>query len=130
MSISQRKHVRLTIDIPVFRYTRMNERVEITLFQISIGGCLIEWDDSIKIDEEFRLEIQLPNKNWLPLSCVALYIAEGDSVGIKFQDITQFEQELIVEIMSKTLANDGIPMKIDPFSMPKMFVDNESNQNG
>ena len=130
MSIIQRRHIRLTIDIPVFRYISVSEKVGVTLFQISIGGCLIEWDDSFKNDEDFRLEIQLPNKNWLPLNCKALYISEGDSVGIKFKDITQFEQELIAEIMSQKLANDGIPMKVDPFALPKRFVDEKPAQTG
>ena len=127
MSISQRRHIRLTLDIPAFRFTKIGEKVGTLMYQISIGGCLIEWDESIEEGEEFRMEIRLPNKNWLPVQCKALYFVEGDGIGVQFQDITQFEQELIAEIMSENLAEEGIPMKVDPFSQPKTFSSLETN---
>lgn len=127
MSISQRRHIRLTLDIPAFRFTERGEKIGIIMYQISIGGCLIEWDEGIAKDEEFRMEIQLPNKNWLPLHCKALYIVEDDGIGVQFQEITQFEQELIVQVMSETLAEEGIPMKVDPFAQPKTFNSLETN---
>lgn len=121
MSISQRKHIRLTLDIPAVRQTGDGERMTTVLYQISIGGCLIEWDEGIEEQEEFRMEVQLPDKNWLPLSCKALYRFPDDGIGIQFQDITEFEQELIVKIMSNNLELEGIPMEVDPFSKPKSF---------
>jgi hypothetical protein len=128
MSISQRKHIRLTLDIPAFRFNKLGEKVATLLYQISIGGCLIEWDETIEQDQELRLEIQLPNKNWLPLQGKALYIVKNDGIGIKFEDITQFEQELIVQIMTENLAEEGIPFNVDPFAVPKTFVSSETNR--
>jgi len=127
MSISQRKHIRLTLDIPVTRHTEDGEQITAILYQISIGGCLIEWDESIEEQDEFRMEVQLPDKNWLPLSCKALYRFPNDGIGIQFQDITEFEQELIVKIMSNNLELEGIPMDKDPFSKPKTFFDSRGN---
>ncbi len=121
MSINRRRHIRLTLDIPVYRYMNTGEKLGVMVYQISIGGCFIEWDDSIKIDDEFRLEIQLPNKNWLPLQCRAIYLMKGDGVGVLFEDITKFEQELLADIMSANLEQQGIPTKIDPFSPPKKY---------
>lgn len=129
MSAEQRKHVRLTLDIPAFRYTEIGEKVEMMVYQISIGGCLIEWDENIKIDDEFRLEIQLPNKNWLPLHCDVLYLIKGDGIGLQFQEITMFEQELIADIMSKTLEESGVSSTIDPFAQPKtLFFARSQNE--
>lgn len=128
MSISQRKHIRLTLDIPVFRFNNEGGKIATLLYQISIGGCLIEWDETIAQDDIFRLEMQLPNKNWLPLECKAVYVVKNDSIGVQFQNITQFEQELVVEVMSKNLAEEGIPLKVDPFSQPKTFVSEETNK--
>lgn len=122
MSISQRKHIRLTLDIPAFRYSRTGEKIALLIYQISIGGCFAEWDETIGPNEEFRLEIRLPNKNWLPLHCKALYFVKGDGIGIQFQGITKFEQELIAQVMSKNLAAEGISIKIDPFARPKTFI--------
>ncbi len=126
MPINQRRHIRLTLDIPAFRFSKAGEKISTLMYQISIGGCLIEWDEGFKKDEIFRLEIQLPNKNWLPLQCKVLYLVKEDGIGAQFQDISQFEQELIVQVMSETLAEEGIPMKVDPFSQPKFFDSTET----
>lgn len=121
MSISQRKHNRLAVDIPVQRFTDDGERIETLVHQISVGGCLIAWDDSISAGDEFRIEIRLPNKNWLPLGCKAVYCFEGDAIGVQFLEITQFEQDLLVEIMSNALTSEGIPFNFEPFESPTTF---------
>ncbi len=121
MSINKRKHIRLTLNIPAFRVRETGEKIGMMIYQISIGGCFLESYENIRKDEEFRLEIQLPNKNWLPLQCQVLHIKKSDGIGVRFQEITKFEQELIARIMTKSLADDGIPLKVDPFSAPKIY---------
>lgn len=121
MSISQRQHIRFSLDLPAVRFTKFGEKQEILLHQISIGGCLLEWDDSLLTGEVFRLEIQLPNKNWLPLVCKVLYKFEDNGIGAKFLDITKFEQELVGKIISHNLLREGLPMQIDPFAQPPKF---------
>lgn len=123
MSISQRQHIRFSLDLPAIRYTKFGERQEIVLHQISIGGCLLEWDDSILTGEVFRLEIQLPNGNWLPLTCKVLYKFEDNGIGAKFLDITKFEQELVGKVISNNLSQSGLPMQVDPFAQPPKFGD-------
>lgn len=123
MSISQRQHIRFSLDIPAIRYTKFGEKIETLLQQISIGGCLAEWDDGVYTGEEFRLEIQLPNRNWLPLTCKALYRFENNGIGARFIEITQFEQELIAKIISNSLAIEGLPLQVNPFSQPPKFAD-------
>ena len=119
MSIEQRRHVRFSLDIPAIRYTKYGEASEIVLNQISIGGCLAEWDETIYVGDEFRLLIRLPNRNFLPLTCKVLYKFEGNGVGAKFLAITQFEQELLSKIISRNLEQQGLPLQVDPFSQPK-----------
>ncbi len=129
MSIEHRRHVRFSLDIPAVRYTKYGEASEILLNQISIGGCLAEWDENIYLGDEFRLLIQLPNKNYLPLTCKVLYKFEGNGIGAKFLGITQFEQELLSKIISQSLERQGLPMNVDPFAQPKKSsVRNESPQ--
>ena len=120
MSIEQRRHIRFSLDIPAIRYTKYGEAVETMIRQISIGGCLAEWDENVYVSDEFRMLIQLPNKNYLPLISKAVYKFADDGIGTKFLDITQFEQELLSKIISKTLENQGLPLQVDPFSEPKM----------
>lgn len=119
MSAEQRRHVRFSLDIPAIRQTKYGETANILLSQISIGGCLTDWDENIYLGDEFRLLIQLPNRNFLPLACKVLYKFEGNGIGAKFLSITQFEQELLAKIISHNLEGQGLPLSIDPFAEPK-----------
>ncbi len=121
MSIEQRRHIRFSLDIPAIRYTKHGEKIEVTLNQISIGGCLFEPDERIYVGDEMRLEIQLPNKNRLPLYCKVLYVMEDVGIGARFLNITKFEQELVAAIISHSLEKSGLPLQINPFENPPKF---------
>lgn len=118
MSIEQRRHIRFSLDIPAIRHTKYGEKIETVINQISIGGCLLESDESILIGDEFRLEIRLPNKNWLPLYCKVLYKMEDVGIGAQFMNITRFEQELLAKIISQSLESSGLPLQVSPFENP------------
>jgi hypothetical protein len=122
MGIEHRRHIRFSLDIPAVRYTRYGEAVETMISQISIGGCLAEWDENVYVGDEFRLLLQLPNKNYLPLTCKALYKFADNGIGTKFLDITQFEQELLAKVITKSLEKQGLPLQVDPFAQPKIPV--------
>jgi len=92
------------------------------LQQISIGGCFTGWEEDILIGDEFRMEIELPNKNYLPLHCKALYRFDHTGIGVKFVDICEFEQSLISRIIAGKLDDEGVPLQIDPFTVPPTFV--------
>ncbi len=126
MGIEQRRHIRFSLDIPAIRYTKYGEALETVISQISIGGCLAEWDENVYVGDDFRLLLQLPNKNYLPLTCKALYKFADNGIGTKFVDITLFEQELLAKIISNTLEKQGLPLQVDPFAQPKKAVKNET----
>ena len=69
------------------------------------------------------MEIELPNKNFLPLRCKALYRFENAGIGIKFVDISKFEQELIASIIANKLEQEGVPLHVDPFMVPPTLVE-------
>ena len=127
MSISQRQHIRFSIDIPAWIITKFGEKQQTSLQQISIGGCFTGWEENIYTGDEFRMEIQLPNGNYLPLQCKALYRFEHTGLGVRFIDITQFEQELISQIIAARLEHEGVPLQIDPFTPPPSFVTEEKS---
>lgn len=118
MSIEKRRFIRFSLDLPAVYFKNDGETVKTLIQQISIGGCLTEWDAGVLTGDQFRLEIELPNKNRLPLYCKALYKFEGKGIGAKFLGITRFEQELISSIISHSLASDGLPLLVDPFTEP------------
>jgi hypothetical protein len=122
MSINQRKHVRFSLDIPAILITKYGEKQHTLLQQISIGGCFTDWEENIYAGDEFRLEIELPNKNRLPLSCKAVYRFEDTGIGVKFLNISQFEQELISKIIAHRMDAEGVPLSVSPFEEPASFV--------
>ncbi len=122
MSLNQRQHIRFSLDIPAFIYSKFGEKQETRLEQISIGGCFTGWEENIYIGDEFRMEIELPNKNYLPLHCRALYRFDHTGIGAKFIDICEFEQELISKIIAHRLEIEGVPLQIDPFTLPSTFI--------
>ncbi|MCW5958838.1 MAG: PilZ domain-containing protein [Pyrinomonadaceae bacterium] len=126
MSIAQRQHIRFSLDIPAIRQLKYGESVETLLHQISIGGCLLEWDENIFVGDEIRLLARMQNGNYLPLNGKALYIFDGIGIGINFMDITKFEQELLAKIISNSLRAQNLPLQIDPFDQPKRSFSTES----
>ena len=122
MSIEQRKHTRFSLEIPAVIHTKFGERQVTFLQQISIGGCFTGWEENIYAGDEFRLEIELPNKNRLPLACKAIYRFENTGIGVSFLDISQFEQSLISKVIAERLKLEGLPLHIDPFTQPQRTV--------
>ena len=78
----------------------------------------MEWDESVYVGDEFRTIIRLPDKNFLPLNCKALYQSADNGIGAKFLDITKFEQELVTKIITFNLQKAGLPLQVDPFAQP------------
>jgi hypothetical protein len=122
MSIEKRRFIRFFLDIPVLRSKSDGEILRTVIKQVSVAGCMAEWDETILTGDRFRIEVELPNKNRLPLFCKALYKFPGRGIGSKFIDISQFEQELLGQIISKSLKNDGLLLPVDPFAIPPTFL--------
>lgn len=117
MSISQRRHTRFSLDIPATIITKFGERQNTVLQQISVGGCFTDWEENIYAGDEFRLEISLPNANRLPLRCKAIYRFENTGIGVRFVDVSRFEQDLIAGIISDRMEKEGLPAVPQTFSM-------------
>lgn len=125
MSIEKRRFIRFSLDIPVKRYAEKGQTFETMIQQISVGGCMLGPDEPIFPGDEFRMEMTLPNGNRLPVACKAIYKFEGRGIGIKFHDICQFEQELLAEVISQNLEKEGLPLLVDPFAQPPMYINKD-----
>ena len=128
MTIEKRRFIRFSLDIPSFRFAENGYEKEVMIRQLSVGGCQVDWDDSDFTDEIFRLEFPLPNKNRLPLTGKVIYRLPGKWVGIKFEEISQFEQELIAVIISDSLEKAGLPLLVDPFTAPPGYVGEDARR--
>ena len=128
MSVEKRRFIRFSLDIAITRITENGNIFPSFIRQVSVGGCLADWEDSIFEGDQFRIEIQLPNKNKLPLMCKAIYRFVGKGIGLKFHEITQFEQELLAQIISENLESEGLPVLVDPFTQPPKFGDQNDTE--
>jgi PilZ domain len=129
MSLENRRFIRFALDIPVTLADEKGEKIKTMIRQISIGGCLLDVNDKTlsKISgEELRLEFTLRNKNKLPLMGNAVYTDNNKWTGIKFYEITQFEQELIADVIAEIIENEGLPLTVNPFRRPPSFVEEET----
>lgn len=122
MSIEKRRFIRFSLDIPALRYKKNGDAIKSIVRDVSLGGCLMDWDENIFPGQEFRIELELPNKNRLPLLCKVLYKSANRGIGVKFIDVSQFEQELLGQIISQNLEEDGVSLAVDPFAMPPTYV--------
>ncbi len=118
MPTNHRQYTRFSLDIPALLCGRRGEKHPAVLQQISVGGCLMTRRNELYPGDEFRLEVELPNGNYLPLQCKAIYRFADDGVGAKFLDLTRFEQELLAKIIEANLEKDGLPMVCDPLVAP------------
>ena len=116
MSISQRRHTRFSLDVPATIVTKYGEQQNTILQQISVGGCFTDWEENIYAGDEFRMEIHLPNGNKLPLRCKAIYRFENTGIGVRFVDVSQFEQDLIAGIISDRMEKAGVPTYSQQFT--------------
>jgi hypothetical protein len=128
MSIEKRRFIRFSLDIPAVRYRKNGEIVKSYIYQVSIGGCLVELDDTIFNGDKFRIEVELPNKNFLPLVCKAIYKSPGKGIGAKFIELSQFEQELLGQVIIYKLESEGLPLQVDPFAIPPTYVAANSSE--
>lgn len=120
VSYESRQFIRFNITLQARRQV-MDDRISpILIKQISLGGCMVEWDENGVIGEKLRVEVLLPNGNWLPLTGKVLYRMPENGLGIKFQEITQFEQELLANLIQIQMEKKGLPYQ-NPFALPEVF---------
>lgn len=114
MSQPQRQFFRFPLDIEARICAPSGERIEAVVNEISLGGCYFSnaWVEAAGV--AFRLEIRLPNGNWLPLNCIRVHSRGG--VGAKFTEMTMFEQNLLAEVIASASRSAGVSEDRDPYS--------------
>jgi PilZ domain len=119
VSSETRQYIRFSITLQARRQMLGDRITPVLIKQISIGGCMVEWDENAVIGEKLRIELLLPNGNWLPLIGKVLYRMPENGLGIKFQEITQFEQELLANLIQHQMEKRGMQYE-NPFALPEV----------
>ena len=123
MPTNQRQYIRFSLDVPAMFRNSLGEKMPVNLQQISVGGCLMPCRSGIYAGDRFRLEVQLPNGNYVPLTCRAVYRMEEMGIGAKFLEITKFEQELLAKVIGSRLESEDLPIVCDPMAAPTRLFD-------
>lgn len=121
MSQLTRQFIRFPLDLEARVFDPTGERVDAVINEIGLGGCFFgnAWVESV--GSAFRLELRLPNGNWLPLNCVRVHMRGG--VGAKFTEMTDFEQNLLGEVIASASRSAGYSNDVDPFAAPNETAD-------
>jgi PilZ domain len=119
VSSETRQYIRFSITLQARRQLPGDRISPVLVKQISLGGCMVEWDENAAIGEKIRIEVLLANGNWLPLTGKILYRMPENGLGIKFQEITQFEQEILANLIQIQMERRGLPYQ-NPFALPEV----------
>ena len=84
-----------TLNIPAFRVNEEGVKRETIVQQINVDDFLIELEEKIEHDQEFRIEIEMPNKNFLPLTCRVVERTEKEGNNYEMIDLSEFEIDFV-----------------------------------
>lgn len=117
MSTAQREFTRFAVFIEARIRTANDERVSAVIGDIGLGGCFFDglWVEAA--GEKFGVELRMPNGNWLPIECERVRQEDG-GVGVKFIDVTLFQQDLLAGVIADAARKAGIPERTDLLAAP------------
>jgi hypothetical protein len=122
MRVERRKYSRFSFVQLAERETVFHAFVKIRVWETSVGGCFVEWFEDARLGDEFRLKMRLPNGNFVPLVCKIIYRFTGIGVGVKFLELTKFEQDLVAEIIKFEMRRQ-FKTEVEPFAPPEKFYE-------
>ena len=62
--------------------------VPLRIYDLSIGGCLIQAYHEQAPGRRFTLEIELPDEGWIEIEAESLYVREGYGFAVRFVSMT------------------------------------------
>jgi hypothetical protein len=121
MSENQRKYVRFPITLQARKNSGDGETFPFVIREIGLGGCLTDWIEMSYVGEKGRMEILLQNGNWFPVNVKILYRIPDRHIGMKFLDLTLFEQEVIADLITGISEKQNVAVQ-NPFTQPPPLV--------
>lgn len=70
------------------------------LEDISMGGCFVNTNGRVEVDEVVSLEIRLPSGEWLGLRGEVTSYQPGIGFGLLFSFLTEDEEDALRELIS------------------------------
>ena len=108
MLTERRKYQRYPLTLTTQKTEENGTVTELRILEMSVGGCFLQWFAGAELGDNFRLKIPLLNRNFLPVFCKVIYRFPNKGIGIKFVNLTKFEQDLIAEIIFAHVRNENL----------------------
>lgn len=99
MTDDRRSEKRVSTNRPV-KWVGLFGVYEGRLEDISLGGCFVNSDGQVEINELVSLEIQLLSDEWLPLRGEVIYVQSGIGFGLLFNFLTDEQQRALMELFT------------------------------
>ena len=98
-----RQQKRISIPLTIERATASGSR-EARISDLSLGGCYVDSIASVRLEENFKFTLLLPEGRREEMSGDVIYIHEGIGFGLRFNNLSDDQRMLIQQII---LAEGG-----------------------
>ena len=75
--------------------------VPVTIYDLSVGGCLIHAFHEEPAGRRFALEIELPAEGWIQVQAQSLYMREGYGFAVYFVEMDEATRERIERVIER-----------------------------
>lgn len=98
-----RQQKRISIPLTIETATGSGSR-EARISDLSLGGCYVDSIVSVRLEENFKFTLLLPDGRREEMSGDVVYIHEGIGFGLRFNDLSDDQRMVIQQII---LADGG-----------------------
>jgi hypothetical protein len=75
--------------------------VDLRIYDLSVGGCLIEAFYDVVPGRRIRLDINLPHEGWITVDGETLYVRPNYGFAVKFVDLPEDTRSRIENVVSR-----------------------------
>jgi hypothetical protein len=76
----------------------------IRIYELNVGGCLIECYDAIAIGRRIDLQIDLADEGWISVEAETLYLREHFGFAVRFVNVSQANRERIERTIERLVG--------------------------
>src|SRR5215218_9538612 len=99
MPVERRNNERKRILLET-KWESVSRRHEARVDDVSLGGCFVNTYAQIELQEDVKLEIQLPSGEWLPLRGKVTSHQPGVGFGMSFTSLSKEETAALKALIS------------------------------
>ena len=104
---NSRTHIRAPLSLEVI-FEGISGKREARISDISLGGCYVDAMQQVGDGETIKLNIRLPNREWISLSGRVVYTTQMPSgFGVRFTEMSDEARKSLDQAISEHLEKQG-----------------------